>query len=88
MYYILATQDGQITQLTKAGIEIVKDAETIGIIVPKKIDYIAEIYVKPVDLPLIRENQKVMLTFDGFPAIVFSGWPNSSYGTFLEKLLP
>ena len=44
LYYILATQDGQITQLTKAGIgEIVKDAETIGIIVPKKIDYIAEI---------------------------------------------
>ena len=29
LYYILATQDGQITQLTKAGIgEIVKDAET------------------------------------------------------------
>ena len=36
LYYILATQDGQITQLTKAGIgEIVKDAETIGIIVRK-----------------------------------------------------
>ena len=88
LYYILATQDGQITQLTKAGIgEIVKDAETIGIIVPKKINYIAEIYVKPVDLPLIRENQKVMLTFDGFPAIVFSGWPNSSYGTFSGKII-
>ena len=88
LYYILATQDGHITQLTKAGIgEIVKDAETIGIIVPKKIDYIAEIYVKPVDLPLIRENQKVMLTFDGFPAIVFSGWPNSSYGTFSGKII-
>ena len=88
LYYILATQDGQITQLTKAGIgEIVKDAETIGIIVPKKIDYIAEIYVKPVDLPLIRENQKVMLTFDGFPAIVFTGWPNSSYGTFSGKII-
>ena len=88
LYYILATQDGQITQLAKAGIgEIVKDAETIGIIVPKKIDYIAEIYVKPVDLPLIRENQKVMLTFDGFPAIVFSGWPNSSYGTFSGKII-
>ena len=88
LYYILATQDGQITQLKKAGIgEIVKDAETIGIIVPKKIDYIAEIYVKPVDLPLIRENQKVMLTFDGFPAIVFSGWPNSSYGTFSGKII-
>jgi hypothetical protein len=24
----------------------------------------------------------VRFIFDGFPAIVFSGWPNSSYGTF------
>lgn len=88
LYYILASQDGQITQLNKAGIgEIVKDGESIGIIVPDKIDYIAEIYVKPVDLPLIRENQKVMLTFDGFPAIVFSGWPNSSYGTFYGRVI-
>lgn len=88
LYYILASQDGQITQLNKAGIgEIVKDGESIGIIVPDKIDYIAEIYIKPVDLPLIRENQKVMLTFDGFPAIVFSGWPNSSYGTFYGRVI-
>lgn len=88
LYYILASQDGQITQLNKAGIgEIVKDGESIGIIVPDKIDYIAEIYVKPVDLPLIRENQKVMLIFDGFPAIVFSGWPNSSYGTFYGRVI-
>ena len=28
-----------------------------------------------------------MLTFDGFPAIVFSGWPNSSYGTFSGKII-
>ena len=25
--------------------------------------------------------------FDGFPAIVFSGWPNSSYGTFGGKIV-
>ena len=24
--------------------------------------------------------------FDGFPAIVFSGWPNASYGTFAGKV--
>lgn len=28
-----------------------------------------------------------MCTFDGFPAIVFSGWPNSSYGTFAGKVI-
>ena len=45
------------------------------------------IYINPVDLPLIKENQNVMLTFDGYPAIVFSGWPNSSYGTFAGKVI-
>jgi hypothetical protein len=25
--------------------------------------------------------------FDGFPAIVFSGWPNNSYGTFGGKIV-
>jgi hypothetical protein len=39
-------------------------------------------FVKPVDLPLISVGQNVRFMFDGFPAIVFSGWPNSSYGTF------
>ncbi len=24
--------------------------------------------------------------FDGFPAIVFSGWPNATYGTFAGKV--
>jgi hypothetical protein len=35
-----------------------------------------------VDLPLISIGQKVRFMFDGFPAIVFSGWPENSYGTF------
>jgi hypothetical protein len=34
------------------------------------------------DLPLVAIGQKVRFVFDGFPAIVFSGWPQSSYGTF------
>ena len=27
-------------------------------------------------------GQKIRFVFDGFPAIVFSGWPSASYGTF------
>ncbi|MGF1925370.1 MAG: HlyD family secretion protein [Bacteroidia bacterium] len=88
LYFVLASQDGQVVSLTKAGIgEILKDTESIGTIVPKKVDYAVEIYVKPVDLPLLKEGQKVMCIFDGFPAIVFSGWPNSSYGTFTGKVI-
>ena len=83
MYAVLASQDGQVVQLTKSGIgEILKETESIGTIVPKIVDYAVEIYVKPVDLPLLKIGQRVMCIFDGFPAIIFSGWPNSSYGTF------
>lgn len=88
LYFIIASQDGQIVQLNKAGIgEVLKDGENIGTIVPTKVDYAVEIYIKPVDLPLVKEGQRVMCIFDGFPAIVFSGWPNSSYGTFAGKVI-
>jgi multidrug efflux pump subunit AcrA (membrane-fusion protein) len=88
MYAVLASQDGQVVQLTKSGIgEILKETESIGTIVPKVVDYAVEIYVKPVDLPLLKNGQRVMCVFDGFPAIVFSGWPNSSYGTFAGTVI-
>lgn len=88
LYFVLASQDGQVVQLNKAGIgEILKETESIGTIVPKKVDYAVEIYVKPVDLPLLKQGQKVMCIFDGFPAIVFSGWPNTSYGTFTGRVV-
>ena len=83
MYFITAPQDGQITKAKKAGIgEIIKDGEMLVEIVPDNLDYAVELFVSPIDLPLIAKNQKVQFLFDGFPAIVFSGWPNSSYGTF------
>ncbi len=88
MYIITAPQDGQIIQAKKAGIgEILKDGETITVIVPSKINYVVEMFVKPIDLPLIEIGQKVQFTFDGFPAIVFSGWPEGSYGTFGGKVV-
>lgn len=83
LYFITAPQGGQIIKAKKAGIgEIVKDGEMIVEIVPETVQHAVEIYVRPVDQPLIATGQKVRFMFDGFPAIVFSGWPQSSYGTF------
>jgi len=83
LYFILAPQDGQITKARKSGLgEILKEGETIVEIVPVDPSYAVELFVKPMDLPLISRGQKVRFVFDGFPAIVFSGWPNNSYGTF------
>lgn len=83
LYFITAPQGGQIVQAKRSGIgEILKDGETIAQIVPTEIDFAVELYVKPVDIPLIAVKQKIRFIFDGFPAIVFSGWPAASYGTF------
>lgn len=88
LYFVLASQDGQVIQLNKSGIgEILKESESIGTVVPTDVAYAVEINIKPVDLPLFKVGQRVMCIFDGFPAIVFSGWPNSSYGTFAGKVI-
>mgnify|MGYP001020419971 FL=1 len=87
LYYITAPQSGQVVKAKKAGIgEIVKEGEMIVEIVPDNIQYAVEIFVKPVDLPLLSIGQKVRFLFDGFPAVVFSGWPAASYGTFGGKV--
>ena len=61
---------------------MVKEGEKLVEIVPQEVDFAIELFVKPVDLPLLNIGQKVRFLFDGFPAIVFSGWPQASYGTF------
>ena len=88
MYYILAPQSGQIINAQKAGIgEILKDGEELLTIVPTNTNYAVEMYVRPVDLPLVMPGQDVRFIFDGFPAILFAGgWPEQSFGTFAGKI--
>jgi multidrug efflux pump subunit AcrA (membrane-fusion protein) len=83
MYYIIAPQSGQIVKVRTAGIgEVLKEGDLLLNIVPEEIDYAVELYVRPVDLPLVSIGQNVRFVFDGYPAIVFSGWPEASYGTY------
>lgn len=86
-YYLLAPQTGQIVNAVKSGInEIVKEGETLLEIVPEDIELAVEIFVRPVDLPLLSIGTRARFLFDGFPAIVFSGWPKASYGTFAGEV--
>lgn len=88
MYYLIATQGGQVVKAQKAGIgEFLKDGDMIAEIVPDKIQYAVEMFVRPLDLPLLEPGQKVRFLFDGFPAIVFSGWPKASSGTFGGEII-
>jgi multidrug resistance efflux pump len=86
--WLIAPQDGQIIKAKKSGInEIVKEGEMIVEMVPAKVDNAVELFVEPMDLMLINPGQKVRMIFDGFPAIVFSGWPDNTYGTFAGEIL-
>jgi multidrug resistance efflux pump len=83
LYYVRAPQSGQITKAKKAGIgEMLKEGDMLVEIVPEKVQFAVQLFIDPMDLPLVSIGQKVRFIFDGFPAIVFSGWPQSSIGTF------
>lgn len=87
MYIIRAPQSGFITEVIRTGIgEAVKGGEPIVTIAPNDIDLAVEMYVEPVDLPLMDVGREVQIQFDGWPAVVFSGWPNTSVGTYSGRV--
>ncbi len=87
-YYVLSPQDGYISKTYIQGIgEIIKDGASLCSIVPKQTEQAVELYINPVDLPLIKKGQKIQLQFDGWPAFVFSGWPGISYGTYSSEIV-
>jgi multidrug resistance efflux pump len=82
-YFIVAQQNGQIAQLKTTGTgEIVKDGQQLGIVVPDSVKLAVELFVSPLDVSILRTGTKSRFVFDGFPAVVFGGWPSASYGTF------
>jgi multidrug resistance efflux pump len=83
MYYIKAPQSGYINRAIQSGLgETLKEGTPIATIMPSNYDIAVETFVNPIDLPLLTKGEKVRVWFDGWPTIVFSGWPNMSYGTF------
>ena len=83
LYFVLAPQDGFVSKAIQSGIgETIKEGTDIVTIVPLQNQLAVEIFVYPMDVPLLEIGQKVNIQFDGWPAIVFSGWPGASYGTY------
>jgi multidrug resistance efflux pump len=83
LLYITAPYDGYINKAIRGGIgQTFKEGEGLVGIMPANIDLAVEMFVEPIDLPLVHNGEKVRVQFDGWPAIIFSGWPNVSYGTY------
>ena len=88
LYYIRAPQDGFINKAIRAGVgETFKEGDQLLSVMPADYELAVETFVKPIDLPLIHIGEKVRIQFDGWPVIIFSGWPNVSYGTYGGKVV-
>ncbi|WP_299665238.1 biotin/lipoyl-binding protein [uncultured Polaribacter sp.] len=88
LLYVTAPQNGYINKAIKGGIGgTFKEGESLVGIMPEKYDLAVETFVRPIDLPLLHIGEEVRVQFDGWPAIVFSGWPNVSYGTYGAKVV-
>jgi adhesin transport system membrane fusion protein len=88
LLYITSPQNGFINKALKGGIGgTFKEGESLVGIMPQNYDLAVETFVRPIDLPLLHINEKVRVQFDGWPAIIFSGWPNVSYGTYGAKVV-
>lgn len=88
LLYVTAPQSGYINKAITGGIGITfKEGEELVGIMPSQYDLAVETFVKPIDLPLLHIGENVRVQFDGWPAIVFSGWPNASYGTYGAKVI-
>lgn len=86
--YVTAPQDGYINKALRGGIgETFKEGEQLVGIMPSDYELAVETYIQPIDLPLMHVGEKVRVEFDGWPSLVFSGWPDVSYGTYGAKVV-
>jgi multidrug efflux pump subunit AcrA (membrane-fusion protein) len=80
---IEAPQDGYVVRAVRQGVgELVKAGDPIVTVQPSVAERAVELFVRPIDVPLLRRGRKVRLQFEGWPALQFSGWPSVSVGTF------
>jgi multidrug efflux pump subunit AcrA (membrane-fusion protein) len=87
LYYILSPAKGQVGNIKKTGIGmLIKEGDFIADILPNISKKAIEVFIDPIDLPLVNPGQRIQFTFDGYPAIMIDGWPSTNYGTFSGKI--
>ena len=80
---VVAPRDGFILRLiANQGGQVVKEGDSLCVIVPDTADRAVQLWVKGIDAPLITPGSHVRLQFEGWPAVQFAGWPSVAVGTF------
>ena len=85
---VRAPTDGVIVNRTHGvGGVIVNNSDVLATLIPESKSRIVELWVNSLDVPLISVGDKVMLQFEGWPAVQFSGWPQVAIGTFEGEII-
>ncbi|MCA9036355.1 MAG: toxin secretion protein [Planctomycetaceae bacterium] len=80
---VMAPFDGFLTQiLPNQGSQILKEGDTLCVIVPDTADRAVQIWLDGNDASLVWPGRHVRLQFEGWPAVQFAGWPSVAVGTF------
>lgn len=84
---VLAPQGGRIVSALQSGVgEIVKSGTAVATIQPLDFIEAVELYVEAMDVPILHPGARGRIQLDGWPALVFSGWPSASIGTFAARV--
>lgn len=86
---INAPADGTVVRILKnsvAGVDFIHAGEDLAIIVPNTESRVVEMWISGNDMPWVQAGKRVALQFEGWPAILFSGVPGASVGTFFGKV--
>ncbi|MBT8446313.1 MAG: HlyD family efflux transporter periplasmic adaptor subunit [Gammaproteobacteria bacterium] len=80
---VRAPQDGRILRINAGNTAtIIKAGDPIATFAPEHVTRAVEVFVNGLDAPLVQEGLDTRIMFEGWPAVQFSGWPESALGTF------
>lgn len=78
-----APRDGQIVHITAGNTStLVKAGAAIATFAPTDIERAVEVFLRGIDAPIVQPGRPARLIFEGWPAVQFSGWPETAIGTF------
>ena len=84
---ITAPITGTIVRMARVGpSEVVQTGDPLLTIVPQSATRAVEMWVDPLDAPLLNPGRPVRLLFQGIPAIPLPAWPELMTGTFDGKI--
>jgi multidrug efflux pump subunit AcrA (membrane-fusion protein) len=80
---VRAPEDGRIVRILSGNTAtFVKAGDAIASFAPEHIERAVEVFVSGLDAPLARPGLAARVMFEGWPAVQFSGWPETAVGTF------